>query len=482
MSSEKTYIAIDLKSFYASVECVKLGLDPLNTNLVVADESRTDKTICLAVSPPLKARGVPGRPRLFEVNQIVRLLNAERIKNAPGKKFTRESISDSELNADPSLAIGFYIARPRMAEYIKISSDIYSIYMRYVAPEDMHIYSVDEVFIDATPYLKVRKQSAHEFAMEMVRAVLRETGITATAGIGSNMYLCKVAMDIVAKHMPPDSDGVRIAELNDESYRKILWDHRPLRDFWRIGRGISKRLEALGLYTMGDIARFSLYNEDILYKMFGINAELIIDHAWGAEPCTMQDIKKYRPKSNSISSGQVLPKPYDYKSARMIVREMAELLSLDMVEKKLVSEQINLYVRYNGKYGGPVMYANGSVHLGLSTSSSEIIADAAVELFDDIIDRKLYVRGIYITALDTASEDGAKAYDDSEQLDMFTDYRKLEKEKKQLELELQEERKEQRAMLEIKSKFGKNGIFKAADLQEDATTIARNSQIGGHKS
>ncbi|MBR6025958.1 MAG: hypothetical protein IK069_04290 [Firmicutes bacterium] len=289
-------------------------------------------------------------------------------------------------------------------------------------------------------------------------------------------------MDIVAKRMPPDSDGVRIAELNEETYRTLLWDHRPLRDFWRIGRGISKKLESLGLYTMGDVARFSIYNEDILYKMFGVNAELLIDHAWGVEPCTMQDIKNYRPKSNSISSGQVLPKPYDFKSAKMIVREMAELLSLDMVEKKVVSEQINLYIRYNGKYGGPVMYASGSAHLGLVTSSSEVIADAAVQLFEEITDRKLYVRAIYITASDISVEGGRQDADDSEQLSMFVDYKKIAEEKKQRDYLLREERKEQRAMLEIKSKFGKNGIFKAADLQEDATTIARNAQIGGHNS
>ena len=350
MKTQRTYIAIDLKSFYASVECMQRNLDPMTTNLVVADLSRTEKTICLAVSPALKQYGISGRARLFEVVQQVKQANAQRQRMAPGRTFTGASYDDIELKAHPELAINYVVAPPQMAKYMKTSTEIYNVYLKYVAPEDIHVYSIDEVMMDVTNYLQTYRMTARELAKVMISDVLHTTGITATAGIGSNLYLCKVAMDIMAKHVQPDKDGVRIAALDEMSYREQLWAHRPLTDFWRVGRGYAKKLEAVGVYTMGDVARCSIgkpneyYNEELLYRMFGINAELLIDHAWGWEPCRMQDIKAYRPETNSVCSGQVLQYPYSFEKARLVVREMAEAVALDLLEKKLVTDQLTLTV------------------------------------------------------------------------------------------------------------------------------------------
>ena len=458
----RTCIAIDLKSFYASVECVDRGLDPLKANLVVADASRTDKTICLAVSPSLKSYGIPGRARLFEVNRQVAKINAERRKRGP---LTGSSKDNEEVLADPSLALDFHIATPRMAHYMEVSARIYGIYLRYVAPEDIHVYSIDEVFIEATEYLKMYGLSAHDFAMRLVRDVLAETGITATAGIGTNLYLAKIAMDIEAKHRQADRDGVRLAELDEMSYRRKYWNHRPLTDFWRVGRGIAARLEANGLFTMGDIARCSLgapyqrYNEGLLYKLFGINAELLIDHAWGWEPCTMADIKAYRPSTNSLSSGQVLAEPYDCAKARIIVLEMADSLVLDMVEKGLLTDQMTL----GRKVPKP---AHGSVSLGDPTSSTEKILKAVGELFDRIADPALLVRRVTLGAGRVIREDAP----DGAQLDLFSNPVADER-----------ERSRQEAILTIRKKFGKNAILKGMNFEEGATAVERNKQIGGHK-
>ena len=350
---QKQYVAIDLKSFYASVECIERELDPMTTNLVVADASRTEKTICLAVSPSLKAFGVPGRPRLFEVVQKVGEVNALRQSRAPGRTLTGKSWDALQLQADPTLGVDYLVAPPRMAHYMEHSAKIYSIYLKYVAPEDIHVYSIDEVFMDVTPYLRNRGMTAREFTRMIIQDVVDTTGITATAGIGTNLYLCKVAMDIVAKHMEADEYGVRIAELDELSYRRLLWNHRPLTDFWRVGRGYVKRLEKVGLYTMGDVARCSLgrsdefYNEELLYKLFGVNAELLIDHAWGWEPCTIAQIKAYRPQTNSLGSGQVLHCPYTSEKAKLVVREMTDMLVLDLVDKGLVTDQMVLTVGYD---------------------------------------------------------------------------------------------------------------------------------------
>lgn len=486
----RTYIAIDLKSFYASVECVERNLDPLTTNLVVADKSRTEKTICLAVSPSLKSLGIPGRPRLFEVVQKVREANAElAIRNPKAKK------------------IQYLTAVPRMAKYMEYSTRIYGIYLKYIAPEDIHVYSIDEVFMDVTDYLATYKMTPKELAMTMITEILDTTGITATAGIGTNLYLAKVAMDIVAKHMPADERGVRISELDEISYRKLLWAHRPLTDFWRVGRGYAKKLEANGMFTMGDIARCSLggpadlYNEDLLYKLFGINAELLIDHAWGWEPCTIKDIKSYKPANNSISSGQVLHCAYDYDKTRIVVREMTDLLVLDLVDKGLVTDQIVLTIgydidnlknpeivkKYKGKmsmdFYGRIMpeHAHGSVNLGRMTSSTTIIMNAVMELFDKIVDPDLMTRRINVTANHVTDETVEQEKDSFEQLDLFTDYAALEKQREEEKKSLEKEKAIQHAMLDIKKKFGKNAILKGTDLQEGATTIDRNNQIGGHK-
>ena len=507
MDMGKTYVAIDLKSFYASAECVQRDLDPLDTNLVVADLSRTEKTICLAVSPSLKTFGTGGRPRLFEVVQKVKEINAERLSKAPGKKFAGKSYIYSELMKDPSLELDYIVARPQMQKYMDISTKIYQMYLKFVSPDDIHVYSIDEVFIDATRYLELYNVNAHEFTMMLVRSVLKETGITATAGIGTNMYLCKIAMDIVAKHMPPDKDGVRIAELDERSYRELLWDHRPITDFWRVGKGYAKRLESHGLFTMGDIARCSIgrpsdfHNEDLLYKLFGINAELLIDHAWGWEPCSIKDIKNYHSESNSISSGQVLSYPYTFDEARIVVQEMADLLVLDLVRKNLVTNQMVLTVGYDTsnlqnpavmqKYKGTIKEnyygiktpknAHGSINLPSYSSSTREISEAVMKLYDRIVDKDLLVRRMYVVANKVIAPEDVKDPHENEQLDMFTDYAAREAEEKKKALDLEKEKKEQETILKIKEKFGKNAILKGMNLQEAATAKDRNSQIGGHR-
>ena len=503
----KTYIAIDLKSFYASVECVERGLNPMTTHLVVADKSRTEKTICLAVTPSLKALGIPGRARLFEVSAKVREVNAERQQNAPRRVFTGSSFDATVLNAHPEYRLDFIVAPPRMAHYMEFSTRIYQIYLKYIAPEDIHVYSIDEVFIDATDYLGIYKLSARELAMKMILDVLESTGITATAGIGTNLYLCKIALDIQAKHIPADHNGVRIAELDEMSYRRLFWSHRPLTDFWRIGKGYAKKLEDHGLYTMGDIARCSLgsvtdrYNEDMLYKLFGVNAELLIDHAWGYEPCTIADIRAYKPESNSLGSGQVLKCPYTFQKAKLVVREMADSLALDLVDKKLMTDQIVLTVGYDvenlsdpgirGGYSGAVTtdrygrqipkHANGTANLGKYSSSSKLIIDAASGLFERIADKKLLIRRLYLTANRVKGEGSVPEDTGGEQLDIFTDYTKEEEKRKAEALELARERKKQEAMLDIKRKYGKNAILKGMNLEDGATAQDRNQQIGGHK-
>jgi len=505
--NNRTYIAIDLKSFYASVECMERRLDPLTTNLVVADASRTEKTICLAVSPSLKAYGVPGRARLFEVVQKVKEVNAKRLNKATGRTFSGASYNDAEVKSSPDMELDYIAAPPRMAYYIDYSTRIYNVYLKYIAPEDIHVYSIDEVFIDATNYLNTYNLSAHALATKMILDVLETTGITATAGIGTNLYLCKVAMDIRAKHISANEKGVKIAELDEMSYRHLLWSHRPLTDFWRVGKGYAKKLEKLGLYTMGDIARCSIgksndyYNEDLLYKMFGINAELLIDHAWGWEPCTIADIKKYKPSTNSIGSGQVLHCDYTFDKAKLIVREMADLLVLDLVDKRLVTDQLVLTVGYDienltnpekkksyhgaittDHYGRSVpKSAHGTINLERQTSSTKLIMDAITELFERIVDKNLLIRRVNITANHVVDEATTQKKDDFEQLDLFTDYEDMKKKKEEEEAELMREKKMQKAMLEIKKKYGKNAIIKGMNLEEGATTLERNKQIGGHK-
>ena len=500
--SQRTYIAIDLKSFYASVECVERGLDPLTTNLVVADKSRTDKTICLAVSPSLKAYGIGGRPRLFEVVQKVREVNNLRRRTLPYGRFNGKSHLDKELKAHPEWEVDYLVAPPRMAHYIQYSTRVYQVYLKYIAPEDIYAYSIDEVFIDATNYLPTYKISAHELALKMVRDVLKETGITATAGIGTNMYLCKVAMDIVAKHIPADKDGVRIAELDEMSYRRQLWNHKPLTSFWRVGRGIARRLAPYGIDTMGKIARCSLENEELLYKLFGVNAELLIDHAWGWEPCTMAAVKAYKPETNCLSNGQVLSTGYEFKKARVVAREMADEMALKMVAHHLVADQIVLTIvydaenltnpkyssRYHGEvttdyYGRPVpKHAHGTKNLKAPTSSSKLMIDAVTELFDQMVNPDLLVRRIYLTVNRVISEQQALSQSKAaEQLDLFTDYEE-EAKKQQAELEnSQKERKVQETLLKIKKKYGKNAILKGLNFEEGATAKERNQQIGGHK-
>lgn len=503
----KTYIAIDLKSFYASVECVERGLNPMTTNLVVADKSRTEKTICLAVTPSLKALGIPGRARLFEVSAKVREVNAARRQKAPRRVFTGASSDATALHAHPEYRLDYIVAPPRMAHYMEFSTRIYQIYLKYIAPEDIHVYSIDEVFIDATDYIGIYKLSARELAMKMILDVLESTGITATAGIGTNLYLCKIALDIQAKHIPADKNGVRIAELDEMSYRRLFWSHRPLTDFWRVGKGYAKKLEDHGLYTMGDIARCSLgsvtdrYNEDLLYKLFGVNAELLIDHAWGYEPCTIADIKAYKPESNSLGSGQVLKCPYTFQKAKLVVREMADALALDLVDKKLMTDQIVLTVGYDvenltdtgihGGYHGAVTtdrygrqipkHANGTANLGKYSSSSKLIIDAASGLFERITDKKLLIRRLYLAANRVKGEGYVPEDTGGEQLDIFTDYTQEEEKRKAEALELARERKKQEAMLDIKRKYGKNAILKGMNLEEGATAQDRNQQIGGHK-
>ena len=507
MNKCKTYIAIDLKSFYASVECRERSRDPLTTNLVVADPSRTEKTICLAVSPSLKKYGLSGRARLFEVIQKVNAANNIRKLKAPNHVFSGSSDDSTELQKNPSLKIDYIIAPPRMARYMEYSTKIYNIYLKYIAPEDIHIYSIDEVFIDVTHYLSTYNMTARELAMTMIQDILDTTGITATAGIGTNMYLCKIAMDIVAKHIEPDKNGVRIAELDEMSYRRLLWNHKPLTDFWRVGRGYSKKLEKIGLYTMGDIARCSIgkstdyYKEELLYKLFGINAELLIDHAWGYEPCTMEDVKAYKPETNSISSGQVLHCPYEFDKARLVVKEMIDLMALDLVDKGLVTNQIVLTIGYDienmtdknrsQSYKGTVTTnyygkkvpkpAHGTTNLPKQTSSTTLITNAVMELYDKIVNKKLLIRRINIVANKLVDEHSVKNANKYEQLDLFTDYEILKKQREKENAESEREKRMQNTILDIKKKFGKNAILKGMNLQEGATAKDRNNQIGGHK-
>ena len=533
--ADRTYIAIDLKSFYASVECVERNLDPLTTHLVVADASRTEKSICLAVSPSLKAYGIPGRARLFEVVQRMKEVNRERLRRlaaahrtAGGQEagkgtavFSGKSVFSPELQADPSLEADYIVAVPRMAHYIEWSTRIYKIYLRYIAPEDIHVYSIDEVMMDVTKYLPLYHKTAHELAREMIRAVLRETGITATAGIGTNLYLCKIAMDIEAKHTEADEDGVRIAELDEISYRKKLWGHRPITDFWRVGKGTAGKLARYGIYTMGDIARCSLQDEDLLYNLFGINAELLIDHAWGWEPCTIELIRKYKPQKRSFSAGQVLSCPYEADKARIVLQEMADAAALSLVEKRLVTDQMVLTVIYDienlknpalrEKYRGeikPDWYgrkalkpAHGTVNLGRQTSSAKQITGAVLGLYDRIVDPQLLVRRIYLSTNNIAEEVPARQEDPDvygekepepaqaehekagswQQMDLFTDYEEEEHKREQEQAALEKERRLQEAMLSIRRKYGKNAILKGTNLQEGATMRDRNNTIGGHK-
>ncbi|WP_287936061.1 DNA methylase [Duncaniella freteri] len=500
MEQQRQYIAIDLKSFYASVECVERGLDPLDTNMVVADASRTEKTICLAVSPSLKSYGIGGRPRLFEVEQRLRDVNNQRRWSSPLRSLARTSHFKHELDSDSSLAVGYLIAKPRMAYYIEYSTRVYRVYLRYIAPEDIHVYSIDEVFIDATSYLGSYKLSAYELARKIILDVLRETGITATAGIGTNLYLCKVAMDIVAKKMSPDKDGMRIAELDEASYRRQLWEHEPLTDFWRVGRGILKRLVPYGIRTMGDIARCSISNEALLYKLFGVNAELLIDHAWGWEPVTMDLVKAYRPESHSMCCGQVLSCAYTFEKARVVVQEMADGVALDLLEKHLVADQLILEVgydveslsdpeissQYHGKisvdhYGRMVpAHAHGTANLKRFTSSSRIISDAVVELFDRTVNPVLLIRRITLSVNHVIHESDVMSHRKPVQLDLFTDYEALRVRAEIEESMLRKERRLQETILNIKKSFGKNSILKGLNFADGATQRTRNRLIGGH--
>ena len=499
----RTYIAIDLKSFYASVECIERGLDPLDTNLVVADNSRTEKTICLAVSPSLKAYGISGRARLFEVVSKMKEVNAERKWKAPYKRFSGASTSDKALKENPSLEITYITAPPRMAHYIEYSTKIYNVYLKYIAPEDIHVYSIDEVFMDVTSYLKTYNKTPEELARMIINDVLYTTGITATAGIGPNMYLCKVAMDIVAKHIPADENGVRIATLDEIEYRKNLWTHRPLTDFWRVGKGYAKKLEENGLYTMGDIARCSLgkfnekYNENLLYKLFGVNAELLIDHAWGIEPCTIADIKSYKPDNKSIGSGQVLHEPYTFDMARIVVQEMIEQLSLDLVDKRLVCNQIILTVGYdidnltnrNIQYSDEITtdfygrkipkHAHGTANLKQYTASTKLLSEGVLKLYDRIVNKNLSIRRLNMSANHIKNEDDVKDELYYEQQDLFTEVKIQNSD--QEKIELAKEKELQKTLLNIKKKYGKNAILKVLDLEEGATAKDRNKQIGGHK-
>ena len=504
---EKCYICCDLKSFYASVECVERGLDPMTTNLVVADSRRTEKTICLAVSPSLKAYGISGRARLLEVVQKVREVNSQRKWKAPRQQLTGSSWHDPDLKQSPELALDYIVAPPRMAHYIDWSTRIYQIYLKYAAPEDIHVYSIDEVFIDATSYLNTFQMTGRQLARTIILDILHTTGITAAAGIGSNLYLAKIAMDIEAKHVPADEYGVRIAELDEMSYRQLLWDHRPLTDFWRVGKGYTARLEAQGLYTMGDIARCSLgrpeeyYNEELLYKLFGKNAELLIDHAWGWEPCTIADVKAYRPEHKSVVSGQVLQDPYSFEQARLVVREMADSLALDLVDKGLMTNQLVLTVGYDienltdperrKRYTGPVTtdpygrkipkHAHGTANLEQYSSSSQDLMEAVSALYDRIMDRSLLIRRLSISANHLADEAEAHRRQQPEQLDLFTDYAAQEEQQAKQEAAHAREKKLQEAMLGIKKKYGKNAILKGMNLEEGATARERNQKIGGHQ-
>lgn len=505
--NNRIYMAIDLKSFYASVECLERHLDPLTTNLVVADASRTEKTICLAVSPSLKKFGIPGRARLFEVVQKVKEENARRIRYATDKKFRGTSFHAETLEKSPDLAIDYIAAPPRMTIYMAYSTRIYNVYLKYVAPEDIHVYSIDEVFMDVTDYLKSNKLSPREFAKMIIKDILDTVGVTATAGIGTNLYLCKIAMDIVAKHIPADTDGVRIAELDEMRYRELLWTHQPITDFWRVGKGYAKKLEKYHLYTMGDIARCSLgkeqayHNEELLYKLFGVNAQLLIDHAWGWEPCTLPDVKAYKPVSKSTGAGQVLHHPYPNDKARIIIQEMTDLLVLDLVDKGLMTDQLVLTVGYDisnltnpeirKSYDGEVKtdhygrqvpkHARGTVNLKRMTSSTQLIMEAVMGLFDEIVNPDLLIRRVNIVANHITAEKTVENQVTYEQLDLFTDYEMKNINEKQEAITLEKEKNLQHTMLSIKKKYGKNAILKGMNLQDGATTKDRNKQIGGHK-
>ncbi len=476
------------------------GLDPLTTNLVVADQSRTDKTICLAVSPSLKAYGISGRARLFEVVQRVAEVNAER-RQRLGRQLTGKSSDDNQLKAHPDWAVDYVVAPPRMARYIEASTRVYNVYLNHIAPEDIHVYSIDEVFIDATPYLKSRHLSARQLAAAIVRDVLLTTGITATAGIGTNLYLAKVAMDIVAKHVPADENGVRMAELDEQSYRRQLWDHRPLTSFWRVGRGIANRLAAYGLDTMGKIARQSLQNEELLYRLFGVNAELLIDHAWGWEPCTIAAIKTYTPASNSFSSGQVLQSAYDTAKARVVACEMADAAALRLVAHQVVTDQVTLTVCYDTEsltnpairaaYQGPVTvdrygrhvprHVHATANFPQPTSSSKLIVDAVARLYDSIVNPKLLVRRLYLTTNHVIRADAVQSAPAPQQLDLFADNEAVVQRHQQEQERLKKEKRVAEATLAIKRRFGKNAILKGLNYAEGATARERNAQIGGHR-
>ena len=496
----KVYMCIDLKSFYASVECRERNLDPLDTNLVVADESRTDKTICLAVSPSLKSYGLGGRCRLFEVRQKIKEVNYQRRKNNHYRNFTGKSYIASKLNNDPSLELDFIAAVPRMKLYMKYSTNIYNVYLKYIAPEDILVYSIDEVFCDITNYLSFYKMTAEELVMKIIEDVYNTTGITATAGIGTNMYLAKVAMDVTAKKMKPNKFGVRIASLDEMKYKKELWSHKPLTDFWRVGKGYAKKLEENGMHTMGDVARMSINNEDFLYKLFGVNAEFLIDHAWGYEPCTIRDAKKYKPSTNSISQGQVLHCPYNYEKTKLIVREMTDNLVLDLVEKHLKTDQFVLTIGYDveslttpeiaRKYRGEVTidaygrrvpkHAHGTANIDHKTSSTKVITSEIMKLYDRIVNPILLIRRLNLTACNLVSED-TEDKPIIEQVDLFSNYEEISKQKeKSLEDEI-EEKKIQKTLLDIKKKYGKNSILKAMNYEEGATAKERNKEVGGHR-
>lgn len=502
MPTDRAYIAIDLKSFYASVECVERGLDPLSTNLVVADTGRTEKTICLAVSPSMKAYGIGGRARLFEVVQRMKEVNYERAIKSPSHRLTKKSWNDKELQQHPDWAVDYIAAVPRMALYIQYSAQIYGIYLKYIAPEDIHVYSCDEVFMDVTNYLKMYKKTPHELAMTMIQDVLKQTGITATAGIGTNLYLSKIAMDIVAKHIPADKDGVRIAELNEMSYREQLWNHKPLTSFWRVGHGTANKLATYGIDTMGKLARMSIEHEELLYRLFGINAELLIDHAWGWEPCQIKDIKAYKPEVSSLSSGQVLSCPYTWEKARVVIHEMADTASLNLLDKRLVTDQLVLQIDYDtesltnpairSKYHGEITTdhygrqvpkpVHGSINLGKYTSLSSQIIKATLTLFDQITNKDMLFRRLNITTNHVIAEKQACCIPPAPiQYDLFTDYTVIQQQKETEEKEHTKERRMQEALLAIKKQFGKNAVLKGVNFEKGATNIERNKQIGGHK-
>ena len=509
---KKAYIAIDLKSFYASVECMERGMDPLNTNLVVADESRTAKTICLAVSPSLKSYGIPGRPRLFEVIRKIQDVNNQRRLKTADMTLKGSSYKKDELDKDPSLEVDYIVAKPQMAHYMQVSAQIYKVYLKYIAPEDIHVYSIDEVFIDATNYLRTYEMTARELAMKMILDVLKTTGITATAGVGTNLYLAKIAMDIEAKHLEPDENGVRIAELDEMSYRRSLWTHRPLTDFWRVGKGYARKLEKIGIFTMGDIARCSLgrspsgrpstyYTADLLFDLFGINAELLIDHAWGWEPCTIKEIKEYKPQDNSLGAGQVLQEPYTFEKAKLVTREMTDLLVLDLVDKGIMTNQIVLTVDYDTEslkprkdkpaYSGEIVkdrygrqipkHAHGTANLKQYSSSTKEIVHATMELYDRIVNEDLLVRKITIAANHVLSEAEAKKDSKSAQMSLFSEDGIVARDTEKEDAEKEKEKRIQHTVLDLKKKFGKNAILKGMNLEDGATAKDRNEQIGGHK-